>query len=808
MNHSTQTKGIKLGLALSSLALLATVPSWADRSYDSGYDSGYDSSYSYARVVEGPATVIAHDGSRESVDHHQPILVGDRLWVPHNSRMEVILSDRTMLRLEGESELYFDRIAFSSDSQDRESVLRLVEGNVQLVVPDYALGDTLPQFETMNATIYLHREGSFRVAAGRNGWTELVVREGLAELVTDNGSLLVHAGEKGVAEGRWPRLDLRNADYRDSLERWGDRLTEEAALAELGYVDEPLRYAAAPLAHHGAWVSIGSRRAWRPRVEVSWRPYHRGHWRHTPVGLTWVSNDPWGHVTHHYGSWDYVSGYGWVWYPGPTYAPARVHWYWGPDYVGWCPSGFYSNYYRSHHVGFGLHFGHYGWAGGSWDSFFRWNFISVSHFGHRHRHHHVHSGHDLARLGRRLQRGIITTDPGRERRRAHEVFDNLKRDVDRTARAAGRTIPDVTDFVGRKPLRDDVAKTVLRKSNRHSDRRVETTTASGDKARYPVIKDPKRADVTRSGADSGRRGYRTSPRAGDDDRSSGSRRPSTMLRKRSDSSERTSGSSRPRTPTVLTDRRPRTGSDSGRSSRDRSSGKRGDLDFVARPAPADRSGSSPSSRDRASSHKPRTPSISIERRRPSADERSRDRSGKRDDFRIDRPTARPAPADRSGSSPSSRDRASSHKPRTPSVSIERRRPSASERSSRDRSSGRPSRVESSRPSPSSRDRVSSGPAPRTPSVRVERPEPRRDSGSRYESKRPSRPTVERSRPEPRSSSPSSSKPEVRRRSSSHESSSRSSQVRSKSPTRSRPERQAPPRPRPKPRKPKKEKDQG
>ncbi|MCP4654760.1 MAG: FecR domain-containing protein [bacterium] len=802
MNHSTQikAKGLKPGLVLSLLALLVTVPSWAENSY------------SYARVVEGPSTVIEAGGNRESVEPHQPILVGDRLWVPYNSRMEVVLSDRTMLRIEGESELFFDRIAYSSDSQDRKTVLRLAEGNMQLIVPDYALGDTLPQLETPSATIYLHREGSFRIAAGRNGWAELVVREGLAELVTDNGSLLVHAGETGVAEGgSWPRLDLRNAGNRDSLERWGDRLTEEAALAERGYVDEPLRYAAAPLAHHGAWVSIDSRRAWRPRVEVSWRPYHRGHWRQTPIGLTWVSNDPWGWVTHHYGSWDYVRGYGWLWYPGPTYAPARVHWYWGPDYVGWCPSGFYSHHYRRNHVGFGLHFGHYGWAGGSWDSFSHWNFTSVVDFGHRHRHRHVHSGFDLARMGRELHRGIITTDPGRRSRRPHEVFEDLKRDVDRTARAAGRTIPDVTDFVGRKPLRNDVAKTVLRKSNDGSDRR-DSTTASGTGrsagTRYPVIKSPKRSDVTKAGEDSGRRSYRGSPRVGYDDRDPESRTSATVLRRRSESSDRTSGSSS-RTPTVSTERWSRPGSDDDRSSRDRSSGKRDDLDVVARPAPADRSGTLRRLDDRSSSSKPRTPSISIERRRPSSDDRSsRDRSGKRDAVVIDRPVARPAPADRSSSSRSSRDRASSYTSRTPSVSIERRRPSSDDRSSRDRSSSRPSRVDSSSSSRSSRDRASSGTSSRTPSVRIERPEPRRDSGSRYESSRPSSRTIERSKPEPRSSSRSQSKPEVRRRSSSDESSSRGSQVRSKSPTRSRPERKAPPRSRPKPQKPKKEKDNG
>lgn len=91
----------------------------------------------------------------------------------------------------------------------------------------------------------------------------------------------------------------------------------------------------------------------------------------------------------HYGSWDYAAGYGWVWYPGRVYAPARVHWYYGPSYVGWCLSG----YYGRRHSGFGLHFGIYDWAGGAWSHFTRWTFTASIHFGHGHRRHHYGHGH-------------------------------------------------------------------------------------------------------------------------------------------------------------------------------------------------------------------------------------------------------------------------------------------------------------------------------------------------------------------------------------------------------------------------------
>ncbi len=422
-----------------------------------------ESSYSYPRVLEGPATLTAA-GETEGLDLHQPILVGDRIRVPSGSRLELVLADRSLLRLGSDSEIDFERIAYSAETEDRSTVIRLHFGETQLVVPEDALGDALPQLETPGATIYVHRAGSFRITVG-DGWTELVVRDGLAEMVTDRGSLRVDAGDQGwVRGGRQPRLELRVAGARDSLERWGDWLSAEAVRADVPYVDESIRYAARPLAEHGVWVEVSHRRAWRPTTVVDWRPYVRGYWRHTPIGLTWVSNDPWGHVTHHYGSWDLVPGHGWVWYPGAAYAPARVHWYWGPSYVGWCPSGYYRNHYAGHRRGFDLSFGLYGWAGGSWHPFRHWSFTLHADFGHRRQHRHVrHGAHFASRHGGpRLERGIITTEPRVRRGRHHETFADLRREADRHERQNGRPLPDVSDFIARKPLVGELDRVVLK----------------------------------------------------------------------------------------------------------------------------------------------------------------------------------------------------------------------------------------------------------------------------------------------------------------------------------------------------------
>ena len=97
----------------------------------------------------------------------------------------------------------------------------------------------------------------------------------------------------------------------------------------------------APLAHHGAWVEVGSYGpCWRPaRVAVGWRPYCDGHWEWTDCGWYWVSDEPWAWATYHYGSWYFDAAHGWIWIPGVEWAPAWVYWRHGGGHIGWAPCG-------------------------------------------------------------------------------------------------------------------------------------------------------------------------------------------------------------------------------------------------------------------------------------------------------------------------------------------------------------------------------------------------------------------------------------------------------------------------------------
>jgi hypothetical protein len=93
------------------------------------------------------------------------------------------------------------------------------------------------------------------------------------------------------------------------------------------------------LASYGNWIERPSYGwVWTPRsVASSWQPYQDGHWVWTDQGWTWVTDEPYGWATYHYGRWYDDPEIGWSWVPGDEWSPAWVSWQEGSDYIGWAP---------------------------------------------------------------------------------------------------------------------------------------------------------------------------------------------------------------------------------------------------------------------------------------------------------------------------------------------------------------------------------------------------------------------------------------------------------------------------------------
>ena len=93
------------------------------------------------------------------------------------------------------------------------------------------------------------------------------------------------------------------------------------------------------LSPYGRWINYADYGwCWSPTVvSAEWRPYSDGYWVYSDLGWTWVSNEPWGWATYHYGRWVTDPYYGWVWVPDPVWAPAWVAWRMDGEWVGWAP---------------------------------------------------------------------------------------------------------------------------------------------------------------------------------------------------------------------------------------------------------------------------------------------------------------------------------------------------------------------------------------------------------------------------------------------------------------------------------------
>lgn len=96
------------------------------------------------------------------------------------------------------------------------------------------------------------------------------------------------------------------------------------------------------LIDYGDWVLIEPYGfMFRPRVDfASFRPYGDGFWAASdPWGWVWISAEPFGWATYHYGFWTWDRFQGWVWGPGSDWGPAWVTWEIAGGFAGWAPLG-------------------------------------------------------------------------------------------------------------------------------------------------------------------------------------------------------------------------------------------------------------------------------------------------------------------------------------------------------------------------------------------------------------------------------------------------------------------------------------
>jgi len=232
------------------------------------------------------------------------------------------------------------------------------------------------------------------------------------------------------------------------------------------------------LSPHGEWIEMESGfRVWRPiNIQNHWRPYLLGRWIWTDYGWYWMSNEPFGWITYHYGRWYNDDYYGWIWVPDDVWGPAWVEWRYDNSYIGWAPLPPYATFSVSFGISFTTHWTtpvHY------------WNFIPYHHFGNVIHYKDIASVGQTRRLirttrtglqykvsnGRIINRGVdiaIIERRGKKRISRVQVQVMHKQSGERIIRSNGNRVIERIEVY--RPTKDEMQRGIVSINARRGDR--------------------------------------------------------------------------------------------------------------------------------------------------------------------------------------------------------------------------------------------------------------------------------------------------------------------------------------------------
>ena len=290
-----------------------------------------------------------------AIGQNYPVTTGDNLWVGRDSRAEVDYGGG-QFRLAADTNLHVSRL------DDVNFAVFVAQGRMIVRVRFLDPGEAA-RIDTPNAQIAITRPGLYRIdVADDPRRTEIVVREGEANVAIASGTQQLLPGQTALLEGAEPQFaNVRSGSGSDGFDTWSanrdrryerTRATAYVSRQMVGYAD---------LDEYGTWETTAEHGAvWYPSaVDADWAPYRNGYWTSVGAwGWTWVDYAPWGYAPFHYGRWAHIGGR-WGWCPGgyvarPVWAPALVGWAGGPGWgfsatygsplYGWVPLGWGEQY--------------------------------------------------------------------------------------------------------------------------------------------------------------------------------------------------------------------------------------------------------------------------------------------------------------------------------------------------------------------------------------------------------------------------------------------------------------------------------
>jgi hypothetical protein len=283
-----------------------------------------------------------------------PFGVDDSLYSDKGGRAEIIMPNNTWARIDGDTQIQLITLRYDVTEIDVASgAARFYNKGSDPVIKartpfgyvmgpgdtsfDLYVGDYSAEVVAVEGTVYfVHRtsETKFEVIAGSSS------------ILADSREVTAGEAETDPYWHAWNRK-------RDGL--WAKRMRVKGKSAT--YLPSRLHYDAYVLEEHGRWERVyyngGYYYFWRPvYVSAGWAPFTAGRWIVWYGDHTWIPDEPFGYITHHYGSWIFTGG-SWYWAPpvphvvvygGPpllhvgfAWYPGRVAWIHFGFHVGWVP---------------------------------------------------------------------------------------------------------------------------------------------------------------------------------------------------------------------------------------------------------------------------------------------------------------------------------------------------------------------------------------------------------------------------------------------------------------------------------------
>jgi hypothetical protein len=304
---------------------------------------------------------------------NQPLEAGDKISTGDNSQAEIQLDYANVLRLGNNAQV---NIVSLENSQIQ---IQVAQGLVNFST--FKQEDSNAEIDTPNVAVRPGRgTGSFRILVSSDGESQVIVREGEADVSTPQGSTHVTKGQLITIQGSGDDVQYKVTDApgKDDFDKWNEKRDHAIESAQSWQRTSPYYTGTQDLDQYGTWSEVPDYgNVWVPDVDSGWAPYREGRWLWEPYwGWTWVSYEPWGWAPYHYGRWfEYRDR--WCWWPGPVFG-GYYRPFWSPAYVSFF--GFGGGFGFS--AGFG--FGSIGWLPiGPGDYFFPWWGAYRGRFGYR-----------------------------------------------------------------------------------------------------------------------------------------------------------------------------------------------------------------------------------------------------------------------------------------------------------------------------------------------------------------------------------------------------------------------------------------